>query len=399
MRKTANKPPDKPPNRPSIVTHDGRQYPLLWEARGWRLRSKSKKRPVDFRTGALNLTEAKRRAKEWLERHEDEPTIARRGGGSLERLAEVYKETPKRTQSRVAKNNVSRLRVICRTVLKRELADVTCREVSPELWQNYQRAALKAMGHEFNLTTRYAENTRINAAVRAARCLFLPALLRTYKTFGLAVRPDAGQAVMLPMPYVPRADVDDDRLIARWSPLPPWRPIDDQCLWLTIGLARFAGLRRDEISHARVGWVEEEDDVVSIYLRDRPEEKWWTKTGRPYRAQVMHESLAAWLRDYVSRNPPDALLIQEHARGATNHAMTRHRWFEREPQRWLKDNGFPQKGKSLHRLRGLYADHVATFTQDAVTAKLAAVKAAQTNLGHTSAKTTKDAYLKEGLRG
>lgn len=376
-----------PPNRPHEITHDGRKYPLLWERRGWRLRSKSKKRPVDFRTGALNITEATRRAKEWLVQHAGNPVVARRGGGSLESLVDTYKATPKRTQERVARNNISRLRTICKTVFKRPLDKVTCREVSPDLWQAYQRAALVEKGHEFNLVTRYRENISINAAVRAARCLFLPALLRAYKTAGLDVRPDAGQAVMLPVPFVPRPTVDDGKLVACWNALIVG------ALWLTVGLARFAGLRREEISHCRGGWIEIQDGAVSIYLRDRPEEKWWTKTGKPYRAQVINDELAEWLRRFKSGNGSETLLIQEWPRGATNHKMKRHRWFEREPQRWLETCGVPIKGKRLHRLRSLYADALLKLTADAVTARLAGVKAAQDSLGHTVRETTERYYL------
>jgi hypothetical protein len=52
--------------------------------------------------------------------------------------------------------------------------------------------------------------------------------------------------------------------------------------------------------------------------------------------------------------------------------------------------------KPLHRLRGLYADEVAKITVDAVTARLAAIKAAQEALGHTTSKTTEGHYLTPG---
>ena len=70
----------------------------------------------------------------------------------------------------------------------------------------------------------------------------------------------------------------------------------------------------------------------------------------------------------------------------------RHRWFIRYPQKWLHDHGVTA-AKPLHRLRGLYADHIAKLTQDAVAAQMAAIRAAQSNLGHTSSATTERHYL------
>jgi hypothetical protein len=65
---------------------------------------------------------------------------------------------------------------------------------------------------------------------------------------------------------------------------------------------------------------------------------------------------------------------------------------ERVPQAWAR----PFVGdviKPLHRLRGAYADAVAALTADAVTARLAGVKAAQEALGHTTSETTERHYL------
>jgi hypothetical protein len=299
----------------------------------------------------------------------------------------------------VAENNVSRLRGICR-VIGRELATVTCREVGPEFWQAYQRAALEGKKRRFDLVTRYRENIAINAAVRAARCLFLRALLPAYRVAGLDVRPDAGEAVMLPVPYLPPSVVDDAVVVEAWQFLCHikhdssdekglWivgRTGVDIRLWLVVGLARFAGLRREEIKALRGGWIEDAAGVVSIALRDRPEESWWTKTGKPYRAQVIEPRLAEWLR--AAARKPDALVVPDPPDGSD-----RHQWFAHEPQRWLRDVAGVRTGKPLHRLRGLYADHVAQLTADAVAARLAGVEAARANLGHTTSAVTEAHYL------
>jgi integrase len=355
---------------------------LILEPSGWRLRSRSKVRPMDFRTGTLRLDEAKRSAKEWLARLADDPVTSRRGGGTLEALAAIYLKTPKRTQDDVAADNVSRLKTVCRAVFGRELAAVTCRQVGPEFWEAYQRVALAKKKLAFDLVTRRRENIAINSAVRAARCLFLPALVRVYRAEGLDVRQDAGSVVMLPEPYVPPSAVNDAALRSAWVELKE----EDPWLWATIGLARFAGLRRDEIAFAKLGWIEQESGAVFIALRDRPEDGWWTKTGKPYRAQVINLELANWL---LARDKTENTRIIP----APERENERARWFEKQPQAWLRTHGVPNAGKPLHRLRGLYADEIARLTADAVTARLAALRAAQEALGHTSAETTQNHYL------
>ena len=55
----------------------------------------------------------------------------------------------------------------------------------------------------------------------------------------------------------------------------------------------------------------------------------------------------------------------------------------------------PSAKKPFHRLRGLYADHVARVTQDAVAARLAGVREASAALGHTTTATTLNHYLSQ----
>ena len=133
--------------------------------------------------------------------------------------------------------------------------------------------------------------------------------------------------------------------------------------------------------------MEQKGGVVSLYLRDRPEEQWWTKTGKPYRAAIIHPDLAEYLKECAKS--PESFLVP-----GPPSEDERHIWFGHAPQQWLKAHGV-SAAKPLHRLRGAYADAVATITADAVTARLAGVKAAQENLGHTTSATTEKHYLSQ----
>lgn len=371
--------PTDAPRRSASVKFAGREYPLLLEREGWRLRSRSKSHPADFRTGSTNLADAKRLAKEWLERRANDPIRSRKGGGTLEALAKIYEKAPKRTQAHVAKDNISRLRSIVRVVFGKELAEVTCRQIGAEFWAEYQRRSHESRGLAYDLATRYRENIAINAAVRAARCLFLPALRPYYREAGLDVRADADQAVILPEPYVPPAGVDDQEIVRQW------RALKHGALWLVIGLARFAGLRRDEIEAIRGDWIRKtKKGATVIELRDRPEHGWWTKTGKPYTAQVIDPDLSTYLLAAAEFDPEGHVVKDV--------GDDRERWFERDPQAWLRALGVKAR-QPLHRLRGLYADAIRELTEEAVEIRLAGIKAAQKNLGHTSSETTERSYL------
>lgn len=368
------------PNCPksSHVVFDGRKYALTFEAGAWRLRSRSRRTKVDHRTGLANLTEAKKAAREWLAKHAENPVHSRKGGGSLAALVEVYKNAPKRAGKSAEKVNISRLRSICRLVLGRELHDVTCREANPELWEKYQRKALAEHGLPFNYSTRYRQNISINSAVHSATNLFIAAMLPRYRAEGLDVRPDAQTFVKLPEPYVPPTKVDDAELVKTI------RAMARDALWMAVATARFAGLRCREIAAMRGTWIEEEDGAIFIRLMDRPEEGWWRKTNvRPYRAQVLDADLAEVLR--AKKGSPELVIEAPEPRDY---------WFTHEPQGWLKRHGV-DANKPLHRLRGLYADHLAKLTTDAVAARLAGVRAAQEALGHASPKMTETHYLSQ----
>lgn len=377
--------PTPSPTAPRTVSHAGHDYPLLWEPSGWRLRSKSKTHPADFRTGKTNLALAKTAAKEWLRRHDDDPALGpKKGGGTLERMADIYvKSDNKRVRPNTAKDNLSRLRTICRAVYGKELVHVTCRQLGPEFWKQYQKAALERHGLPFSYSTRYRENIAINAQVKNAKSLLTDVLIREYRANGLDVPEDAGVCAHLAEPKLPPVKVDDVEIVKLWSEL---EGVDIR-LWLAIGLARFAGLRRTEIQFARVGWIERKDEHVTILLRDRQEEKFWTKTGETYRARVIDPKLAEYLEALAQLHPPEAYIVPDPTTG-----NERERWFQRVPQKWVHDRGVAAK-KPLHRLRGLYADHLAKLTEDEVAARLAGIRAAKEALGHTSSKTTERHYL------
>lgn len=346
------------------------------EGGAYRLRSRAKGRTVNFRTGTSNLHEAKRRAKEYLIQRANDPIHSRKGGGTLEALITVYRATPKPISERSQGTVISRMRSVGRVVTGKECDKIGCREIGPAFWQAYLKKKVEGLGRPFEYATRHIENPRINAAVRSACGLFTPALISTYRAAGLSVSDDAARSTLLPEPWLPPSPVDEDAILKAWRTLDHSSP-----LWLALGLARFAGLRRDEISAMQRGWIVQRGSTVLVELRDRPEDGWWTKTGKPYLAPVIDGDLAAAL----IAAPPGAII-------QTPPDITRDVWFLRTPQRWLKQHGITAH-KPLHRLRGLYADDVARVTADAVAARLAGVSAAQAALGHTSSDTTERHYL------
>lgn len=147
-------------------------------------------------------------------------------------------------------------------------------------------------------------------------------------------------------------------------------------------LARFAGMRQQEIAAASGSWIIRYKGQVAVDIRDREEEDYWHKTGQPYKAIVIEPDFAAWLEAV----PPDSFIVNPHGWEGD-----RKDWFKKEPQQWARQfTGAAQK--PLHRLRGLYADHLASLTEEATLARLEALKAASAALGHKSTKTTSRHY-------
>ncbi len=350
------------------VLWQGRKLPLFREASGtWRLRSRSRHCAVDFGTGTTDLAAARRIAKDFLDGKL--AVAAKRGAETLEDVARVYLALPKRASERAATDNVQRLRSIVRLAWRKELAQVRLSELSPRLWRDYMAARL---GGKLDLATRRPGNAAINSAVRAAASIFIPRLRPAFEEEGLTIPADAIVIQWLPVMQLPPAISDDAALIEWWQSLPPASPE-----WFAVGLARFAGLRSAEISAARPEWVSND----TIELRDRPEQGFLTKTGKPYRAVILRPELAEAIRALT----PGLPIVQPAA-------ASREEWFERTLPRLVRPFS-PSAKKPLHRLRGLYADEVARVTQEAVAARLAGIREASAALGHTTTATTLNHYL------
>lgn len=370
--------PEERPKLPeaarNYVSHEGRKFPLIRDNGGlWRMRSRSKSHAVDVGLGTTNLSAAKIIAKAALE---NRPEKHRRGAKTLEDLAKFYQsQAPRRCNDTTAANNIGRLRTVVRTALKKELANVRDSELTCSLWPAF--VAVKHNG-KADFATRRPENEAINAAMRTAAALFTERLLPIYKEAGFQLAASVGTVQWLPIMAHSPKPADDEALIEAWEDMEE----DDlrRPLWLAIGLARFAGLRRSEIEHARRSWLVERKGRPYIELRDRPEENYLTKTGKPYRALILSDALAEKLKAV----PDGEFLVP-----LPTHS--RHNWFVAEPQAWVAQ--FTSAPHPLHRLRGLYADQIKELTEDAVAAHLAGVKAASNALGHTNTKTTVNHYL------
>lgn len=354
------------------VTWQRRRYRLTVFRDGWRIRSRARGDEFDWLFPACSLARAKSLA---LARFEQEHTKAKPlPSVTLEQVAKVYADIPKKAGRESAYNNVTRLRSIVRLALGKELERVNVSEVGPRLWNAYM-AAKQGGKLDLSLSGRRPENAAINAAVRCAASIFIPRLRPLYRESGIIIPDDATVIQWLPVMRLPKPRVGAE-LIEEWRKLPHESP-----LFWTVGLARFAGLRQQEISACRRSWIVEDATGVYVEMQDRPDEGWRSKTGEIYRALVID---AAFARELLAL--PDGPIVR------TPDGISRSEWFERKPQVWCKTFTGAAK-KPLHRLRGLYADDVKRITQDAVAAHLAAVKAASQALGHTNTATTEQSYL------
>lgn len=339
----------------------------------WRVRSRSKTHPADFSTGSPDYAAAKTIAAEMLGKA---TTEKHRTKETLEELAAVYLELPKRCSQKVAELNVGRLRAVVRTAWGKDLAAVKIHQAGPKLWRDYMAKRQALEGGKLDLATRRPENAAINAAVRMACSLFIERMRPAYAEKGIHIAADATVVQWLPIMHAPPPAADGDGLLKAWAKL----EATNKPLWLAIGLARFAGLRRSEIEHCQGCWIIEDGGTVFVELRDRPG-LYLTKTGRIYRAAVIHPGLAEALRTVE----PSAFVVEPGA-------IDRHKWFEEAPAEWSRSFTGDAR-KPLHRLRGLYADDIRKLSEDAMTARLAAIRAAAKALGHTNTATTVDHYL------
>jgi integrase len=365
--------------RPSTKTIQwkGVNIPIFQDANGmWRIRSRTKYLCVDVSLGTRSEQVARAKAKVVLDGGAAKPPVFA-SKSPAERLVELYLSTPKRTSNVVAESNVARFRRIVEVAHGVELSDFAIGRIEPGLWTSYQKVRLAEIGLELDYSRRIRVNISINAAVRAARCLFLRRIRPVYAAAGLNLPEDADVVTWLPEPVLSKPEANDSGLIEAWAGM------ERDALWWAIGLARFAGLRRSEILHCRGDWVRtDRNGGVVIDLCDRPEQNWQTKTGVPYSAPVIDAGFAAALKEIG----PGEYVVNP---GVSD----RTRWIEREPQAWCRKWVGTVVIKPLHRLRALYAVDMEARTRDAVMAALAGTEAARAALGHTSAAVTKRHYL------
>jgi len=365
--------PEKDGSTRATLKWNGRILRLYKERGIWRLRTTTKDFRISCSLRTGDLIEARKIAREVLSTADTGVTK-----GTLEQVALVYLKSPKKCRDDCAKGNVSRLKSLVEFVYGdgTPLSAVAVSEL-PDLWVRF---IAKKQGREVpDYTSRRAANSAINSQLRqAVSSIFRKKLLPHYRKAGICLPDDAGVVEFLPESHRKPTEADDDALCEAWEAL----RTTDLHLWLVIGLARFCGLRRDEIANARGSWFARKGSGVYCQLKDREEDGHWTKTGREYKAPVMHPILADYLAERAKK-APDAFIIER---------PDRDRWIEREPQEWVR----PFVGKTpkpLHRLRGLYADHIAREMGEAIAARQAAIKAASSALGHTTTKTTVDHYL------
>lgn len=310
------------------------------------------------------------------------PVRAPRGVGTLEDVVEAYKAMPKRAGEKASYNNVTRLRAVVKLATGKSLDRVLIAEIG-RIWNAF---FTEKLGGRLDLATRRPGNAAINSAVRSASSIFIPRLRPLYRERGIEIPADATSIQWLPEMKLVKPPAKTDDLEKAWLKL---------CgtpLYFAVGLARYAGLRQQEISACRRNWIVQDGAAVFVEMRDRPEERFLSKTGEIYRALVTHEGFAAALIEREEGCIVDVPLYSTPGAELKNITTNRLHWFQHYPQRFLK----PFMGgdrKPLHRLRSLYADEVKKLTQDAVAAHLAGVKAASQALGHTNTATTEKSYL------
>jgi len=347
---------------------------------GWRLRARSRHLTVDYSTGIQSLKLAQEDARRYLDERKAGAVV--KSGQTLADVVRVYKTLPKLAGPAAEKISIYRLTSVVRLVTGKELSQVDATAINAKFWLAY---IAKRQGRTVpDIASRATINSAINSAMRAAAAIFKPRLQPLYAEHGIVFAPDVVAIQWLARMKLPKPKAKADELAKAWAALQAANP----AMWWAVGLARFAGLRRDEIAHATAAWVEVEGAATYIRVCDRPEEGWTSKTGENYRALVIHPELAAALR-----SAPPGLLVPDPAHhGRACRPTTRRGFFKSAVQAWCK----PFTGtarKPLHRLRGLYADDLAKLTEDAVKARLEGQRAAAAALGHTTTATTVNHYL------
>ncbi len=365
-------PTGKPAKGREVVTFKGVNYPLVLQlGKGWRMRSRSIHRRVDFFTGTFNKTVARRLCLAHLAELEDgKPRPTTR---TLEDVVKCYQGMAKRAGMATEKLNVRSLRAVVQAVTGKDLRHFYLHDLGPDLWAKYQA---KMQGTtRVDLSIRRAAHTSINTTVRAAVSIFIPKLRPQYEKEGYTIPADACSVQWLQTVKRRPAGFREAEMLAAWATL------TDRALWFAIALARFAGLRKEEIGGCRGSWLVHHDGVWCLEIRDREADGWYTKTGAHYFAMITHPALI----DALQTVPADDLVV-----GAISN---RTNWLDRGPQSWLR----PFMGtraeiyRPLHRLRAAY---LASIQRDAlIEMQQAATRKAAEQAGHTQTTTTSRHYL------
>jgi integrase len=358
-------------NTREVVNFEGVNYPLVLEhGKGWRLRSRSIHRRVDFFTGTTNKATARKLAREHLETLKSGKPLPTTK--TLADVVECYRSMAKRAGAVTEKLNVRMLTHVVRTVTGRELRMVHLHEIGPEMWSKYQ--AMRQGMNRVDLATRRTCHISINSALRAAVSIFIPKLRPQYARAGLDIPADACSVQWLQQPRHNPGTFPEDVMEAAWALLA------DRPLWFALALARFAGLRKEEITACRGKWLVQHEGVWCIELRDRQKDGFFTKTGAHYFAMITHPALIEAMQSV----PSEELAVSSALKNRTN-------WLDRAPQRWLRQFMDDDISKPLHRLRAAY---LTSIRRDAlIRMQGQAVKEAASAGGHTSTNTTSRHYL------
>lgn len=361
--------------RADYVLFEGVRIPFFFEhGKGWRIRKRSLHLSVDYSTGIIAAAPARKAALEWLAKQKN--GAVKLTTQTLELLVACYLAMPRRASNTTAQESITFLRAVCRTVWDRELKSIRVHEVGPKLWQEYMRIRC---GGELNLATRRQEHVTINSAVRKASMIFKKTLHPAYQREGFHIPADVTQIEWLQELKRPPKALPEQDLLKAWADLPRGP------LWMAVGLARFAGLRKEEINACRGSWLEKRGERWGLVVCDRPDEGFWCKTGWPRFSVILHPEVLAALQ----------------AAGAEDYVVelkgSRDQWFKGVPQAWLRAYLGERKDVSmpLHRLRGLYLDAVRASAEARL--QHAAIEEARDAAGHTSSETTLKHYLSEQI--
>ena len=365
-------PTGKPAKGREVVTFKGVNYPLVLQlGKGWRMRSRSIHRRVDFFTGTYNKTVARRLCLSHLAELEDgKPRPTTR---TLEDVVRCYQGMAKRAGMATEKLNVRSLRAVVHTVTGKELRHFYLHDLGPDLWARYQ--AKKQGCARVDLSIRRAAHTSINTTVRAAVSIFIPKLRPAYEKAGFSIPADACSVQWLQTIKRRPAEFQESEMLEAWATL------TDRALWFAIALARFAGLRKEEIDGCRGHWLVKHNGVWCLEVRDREANNWYTKTGAHYFAMITNPALI----DALQTVPAGELVI--------GNISNRSNWLDRGPQQWLR----PFMGtrsdiyRPLHRLRAAYLTSIQTDAL--IQMQQEATRKASEQAGHTQTTTTRAHYL------